>query len=52
MEKESVDFILNTVMLLLNAVEVKGEMNLNNQLAAIQKIREVRKMIKEENNAD
>lgn len=47
MGNESVDFILNSVMLLLNAVEVKGEINLNNQLAAIQKIREARKLLKE-----
>jgi hypothetical protein len=48
MGNENADFILNSVMLLLNAVEVKGEINLNNQLAAIQKIREARKLLKEE----
>lgn len=45
---ENIDFILNAAMLHLNMVEVKGEMNMNNQLVAIQKIREARKMLKEE----
>ena len=49
---ESADYELNTAMLLLNAVEVKGEQNLNNVLAAIQRIRNARKILKEENNAD
>ena len=43
-----IDFILNVAMLHLNAVEVKGETNINNILVAIQKIREARKMIKED----
>ncbi len=48
MSKEGIDFRLNTAMLLLNAVEVKGEQNLNNVLAAIQHIRSAREMLKEE----
>lgn len=48
MEKETIDFLLNAAMLHLNMVEVKGEMNMNNQLVAIQKIREARKLLKEE----
>ena len=42
-----IDFLLNAAMLHMNMVEVKGEMNMNNQLVAIQKIREARKMLKE-----
>lgn len=52
MDKSSIDFELNTTMLLLNAVEVKGEQNLNNVLAAIQRIRNARKMLKEETDRD
>lgn len=52
MDKSSIDFELNTAMLLLNAVEVKGEQNLNNVLAAIQRIRSARKMLKEEAEHD
>lgn len=48
MNESKIDFELNTAMLLLNAVEVKGEQNLNNVLAAIQCIRRTRKMLKEE----
>ena len=48
MEKETIDFLLNAAMLHLNMVEVKGEINMNNQLVAIQKIREARKLLKEE----
>ena len=44
---EGIDFLLNAAMLHLNLVEVKGEMNMNNQLVAIQKIREARNMLKE-----
>lgn len=44
---ENVDFILNAAMLHLNMVEVKGEMNMNNQLVAIRKIREARNRLKE-----
>ncbi|MBE5800058.1 MAG: hypothetical protein E7321_08940 [Clostridiales bacterium] len=44
---DGIDFLLNAAMLHLNMVEVKGEMNMNNQLVAIQKIREARKMLKE-----
>ena len=49
MGESTIDFELNTAMLLLNAVEVKGEQNLNNLLAAIQRIRKVREAMKEEN---
>lgn len=50
---DGIDFLLNAAMLHLNMVEVKGEMNMNNQLVAIQKIREARKMLKEmSGNAD
>lgn len=52
MDKSSIDFELNTAMLLLNAVEVKGEQNLNNVLAAIQRIRNARKMLEEETDRD
>lgn len=48
MGESTIDFELNTAMLLLNTVEVKGEQNLNNVLAAIQRIRSARKMLKEE----
>jgi hypothetical protein len=48
MNESTIDFELNTAMLLLNAVEVKGEQNLNNVLAAIQRIRNARKLLKEE----
>lgn len=44
-----IDFLLNAAMLHLNMVEVKGEINMNNQLVAIQKIREARNMLKEMN---
>lgn len=47
MGESTIDFELNTAMLLLNTVEVKGEQNLNNVLAAIQRIRSARKMLKE-----
>ena len=52
MGNESIDFELNTAMLLLNTVEVKGEQNLNNVLAAIQRIRSARNMLKEEAERD
>lgn len=52
MENSTIDYELNTAMLLLNAVEVKGEQNLNNVLAAIQRIRSARKMLKEEAEYD
>lgn len=45
----NVDFLLNAAMLHLNMVEVKGEVNMNNQLVAIQKIREARKLLEEMN---
>lgn len=48
----TIDYELNTAMLLLNTVEVKGEQNLNNVLAAIQRIRNARKMLKEETGRD
>lgn len=48
MNKEDIVMALNTTGLLLNAVEVKGEINLNNQLAAIQQIKRVRDALKEE----
>lgn len=44
---DQIDMLLNEAMLYLNGVEVKGEMNMNNQLLAIIKIREARKLIKE-----
>ena len=44
---DEIDFLLNAAMLHLNMVEVKGEMNMNNQLVALQKIREARKLLKE-----
>lgn len=44
---DGIDFLLNAAMLHLNMVEVKGEMNMNNQLVAILKIREARKLLKE-----
>lgn len=49
---DEIDFLLNAAMLHLNMVEVKGEMNMNNQLVAIQKIREARKMLQEAQNED
>ena len=52
MDIGQIDFLLNAAMLHLNMVEVKGEMNMNNQLVAIQKIREARTMMKEEEHAD
>lgn len=42
-----IDYLLEAAMLHLNMVEVKGEMNMNNQLVAIQKIREARAKLKE-----
>ena len=48
----TIDYHLNMAMLLLNAVEVKGEQNLNNVLAAIQRIRDARTMLKEEAEHD
>ena len=48
MGENTIDYELNTAMLLLNTIEVKGEQNLNNMLAAIQRIRSARKMLKEE----
>ena len=48
MDFAGIDFILDAAALHLNMVEVKGEMNLNNQLVAIQKIREAKAMLKEE----
>ena len=44
---DQIDMLLNEAMLYLNGVEVKGEMNMNNQLLAIIKIREARKLLKE-----
>ena len=44
---DGIDFLLNEAMLHMNMVEVKGEMNMNNQLVAILKIREARKLLKE-----
>ena len=53
MTHEDMIATLNNVGLLLNVVDVKGEMNLNNLLAAIQQIRNVRNALKEETeNAD
>lgn len=48
MTHEDMIMMLGNVGLLLNGVEVKGEMNLNNLLAAIQQIRSVRNALKEE----
>ena len=42
-----IDYLLEAAMLHLNMVEIKGEMNMNNQLVAIQKIREARAKMKE-----
>lgn len=50
MTHEEIIMTLGNVGLLLNGVEVKGEVNLNNQLAAIQQIRKVRNALKEEAN--
>lgn len=47
---DQIDMLLNEAMLYLNGVEVKGEMNMNNQLLAIIKIREARKLHKEGQN--
>lgn len=49
MDMGAIDFELNTAMLVLNDVEVRGEKNLNNVLVAIQRIRSAREMIKEGN---
>lgn len=50
MTHEDMIMALGNVGLLLNGVEVKGEVNLNNQLAAIQQIRNIRNALREEVN--
>ena len=49
---DQIDMLLNEAMLYLNGVEVKGEMNMNNQLLAIIKIREARKLLQNEKRND
>lgn len=43
---------LNNILHLLNGVEVKGEMNLNNQLLSIIKIKKIKNGLEEQEHAD
>lgn len=43
---------LNNILHLLNGVEVKGEMNLNNQLLSIIKIKNIKNGLEEQEHAD
>ena len=43
---------LNNILHLLNGVEVKGEMNLNNQILAILKIKKIKNGLEEQEHAD
>ncbi|MBQ8617662.1 MAG: hypothetical protein IJ418_09120 [Clostridia bacterium] len=47
MEIGGIDCELDIAMRLLNTTDVRGEQNLNNMLAAIQRIRNARRKLKE-----